>query len=564
MDTRDSSPSSPSAVPPRIFRLRSVAVFAFVALACLTWRWSAMQSSLWVDELHTSWVVADGWGEVVHRAHQGNQSPLYFFLLRAWVGWVGSSEFTLRLPSLLSGLLLALGVSWLAIRWTRDHGLGLLAGLLIASDSRFIFYATEARPYALLQCLAFWHILAACRRWESPAIRRRLEFLLTGAGLFYVHYTGALVWGASLVIALALPRAWSCSVIHSGDPLSDSPSDSPSDSLSAVSSERAGPVSWWRRFRLVMADGGILLLLCSPTFPHLLEVLRRREAWNSFIPSDPPLYSVVASLNALHFVAIPVGIGLLVWTFGRFRSGYRIPTSQPVIAMACWWLIPVLAAWVATRADVARLFFPRYLVSSAAGAVLLGTLCLGAALPWRAAFRRRAVLRLVALVTLLVALLLDGYVLGMLTDGPRPLRREDWRGLARVLEAQTSGDLADDREPLLLVRSGLIEADGLGPDPIEDRELRAYCGYMFAGIYRLPADRWQVVPVANHSPFGISPAIRREAAERREVWLAIRAARVRIPELTMEVLEQLSLDGPKWEMERQWRFGNLALVLARK
>ena len=31
--------------------------------------------SLWVDELHTAWVVADGWQEVAPRARIGNHSP---------------------------------------------------------------------------------------------------------------------------------------------------------------------------------------------------------------------------------------------------------------------------------------------------------------------------------------------------------------------------------------------------------------------------------------------------------------------------------------------------------
>ncbi len=570
MDADDTSP---------LLHSRSLAVFALVAVACLAGRWPAMQASLWVDELHTSWVVADGWQDVVGRAHQGNQSPFYFLLLRGWVGLVGSSELTLRLPSLLSGIALALGVTWLTIRWTRDHWLGLLAGLLIAGDSRFIFYATEARPYALLQSLAFWHILAACRRWESPTFRRRLEFWLTGAGIFYLHYTGALVWGASLVIALFVPRAWSSLTRHSSKPQSDSPhelpelpgdhmSDSPSG-LHSASGEWTVP-SPRHRLGLVVADGGILLLLCSPTFAHLLEVLRRRDAWNSFIPSDPPLFGVVGSLNALHFVGIPLAMWLLVQIVWKFRTGHRIPTPQSLAAMACWWLIPVLAAWVATRADVARLFFPRYMVSSAAGAVLLGALCLGASLRCPASFRWlpwlswRSIVRSASLATLVVALLLDGYVLGMLTDGPRPLRREDWRGLAAVLEAEHSSGPPRGETRLLLVRSGLIEADGLDLAPYEDRELLEYCRYMFAGIYRMPEDRWQVTSVGNHSPFGISPALRREAAEREEIWLAVRTARARIPGLTKELLEQLSIDGPEWQVAKQWRFGNLGLIQARQ
>ena len=42
--------------------------------------WQATES-LWLDELHTSWVVAEGADGIVSRAHAGNQSPLFFFIV---------------------------------------------------------------------------------------------------------------------------------------------------------------------------------------------------------------------------------------------------------------------------------------------------------------------------------------------------------------------------------------------------------------------------------------------------------------------------------------------------
>jgi hypothetical protein len=258
---------------------------------------------------------------------------------------------------------------------------------------------------------------------------------------------------------------------------------------------------------------------------------------------------------------------LLVQIVWKFRTGHRIPTPQSLAAMACWWLIPVLAAWVATRADVARLFFPRYMVSSAAGAVLLGALCLGASLRCPASFRWlpwRSIVRS-ALACHVGGRPPAGWLRARHADRwTSPLRREDWRGLAAVLEAEQSSGPPGGETRLLLVRSGLIEADGLDLAPNEDRELLEYCRYMFAGIYRMPEDRWQVTSVGNHSPFGISPALRHEAAEREEIWLAVRTARARIPGLTKELLEQLSIDGPEWEVAKLWRFGNLGLIQARQ
>ncbi|MEZ6075018.1 MAG: hypothetical protein R3C56_04880 [Pirellulaceae bacterium] len=47
----------------------------------MLWAAGAATESLWLDELHTSWVVAGPWSDVASRARQGNQSPLFFWVL---------------------------------------------------------------------------------------------------------------------------------------------------------------------------------------------------------------------------------------------------------------------------------------------------------------------------------------------------------------------------------------------------------------------------------------------------------------------------------------------------
>ena len=126
---------------------------AITALAAVLRLWQ-IGESLWVDELHTSWCLQAGFENVPQRAAEGNQSPLYFWLLWGVTRVFGESEFTLRLPSLLAGIALP-GMAWLLVR---RLGLGektlltaVLASLLVAVDHTSIFYSTEARPYALVE-----------------------------------------------------------------------------------------------------------------------------------------------------------------------------------------------------------------------------------------------------------------------------------------------------------------------------------------------------------------------------------------------------------------------------
>ena len=560
---------------------RDFGVLAFLLFLSLVVRWPAMGTSLWIDELHTSWVVADGWQDVIPRAREGNQSPVYFLMLRGWITVVGISEFTLRFPSLIAGIAVVLGTSRLARRWTGSVWLGLLAGLLVATDSRFIFYSTEARPYALLQLAALWHVQAACDRREQTVLISRLALILSGAALFHLHYTGTLIWGAAAAIR-ALPTG--------------------ERTPGAQTAQGAG--NYVRRLVTILADYTVVLLLCSPALPHVLAILQRREAWNSFVEAEPHWTSIFTTLHAMHFVALPFVVVLLLfvvawlqtifrgsvaarWQRGawwRRRGGatpespdtrYREPDRrgfraidlaesravprrdvwQRCYEMACWWLVPLFVAWIATRLDLARIFFPRYLVGVAAAPIVLGTLGTYLISP-----RSLRVACAVGLV--MVALVSDGYVAGLLQGNPRPLRHENWRALVATLREQPSTDA-----PLLLLRSGLIEADGLVSRELsaaESRQLRAYCQYAFRGIYPLDPAEWIVEPLANQAPMGITPSIRNHAVREGQVWLAIRTARRRIPEVTAGILNELIGPDGTWRVERQWSFGNVQLVLAQR
>src|SRR5688572_20762914 len=128
-----------------------------ISILAAALRIQPLAESLWVDELHTAWCAVGPLNEVASRAAIGNQSPLYFWLQWVFVTILGPSEFALRLPSFAAGSLLPLA-SFLIARRCGVGGAGLVAAGLIALDPQSIFYATEARPYALAQLLAVIHI----------------------------------------------------------------------------------------------------------------------------------------------------------------------------------------------------------------------------------------------------------------------------------------------------------------------------------------------------------------------------------------------------------------------
>src|SRR3954468_4587233 len=114
--------------------LAAAILMAIVAAMMRIWQ---ARESLWLDELHTAWCAAGGLGEVVQRASSGNQSPLFFWFEWLLVRVLGPSELSLRLPSIIAGSMLPIGVYWLAARWTSGGG-GLLAAALVAIDPESI------------------------------------------------------------------------------------------------------------------------------------------------------------------------------------------------------------------------------------------------------------------------------------------------------------------------------------------------------------------------------------------------------------------------------------------
>jgi hypothetical protein len=225
------------------------------------WAWSLSGESLWLDELHSSWVISDDWAQVAARARAGNQSPVYFYGLKLTQqflpggGWSLNREAALRLPSLLSWSLTIGIFGWLVTRLTseiyrdcrkagtawsiRGEGrfdeepaqaspLATLDGpgtgrcwaplvfaagccLWLLVDRLQCFYATEARVYAIVQLLGLvtWLMVVSVvggRRSDGSWISWNLLAPL----MLHLHITAALVvccqWLTLGIFSLTKPR----------------------------------------------------------------------------------------------------------------------------------------------------------------------------------------------------------------------------------------------------------------------------------------------------------------------------------------------------------------------
>lgn len=438
-----------------------------------------MRESLWLDELHTAWVVDGDLREIPARAAIGNQSPLYFLLPWLTTRLIGLNEAALRLPSLVAGLAVIVAIYALVWRMTASHAGALLAAWLAAIEPNFLYYSLEARPYAwvqligVLQVLAFWQLVGGDSVGDRPALRWRMALVALSIALFYLHYTAALLIAAEITYFALAQFFFRDAARYST--------------------------------RQALGDFALFALCCLPALWHLQAIAGRREAWWKFVPHDPSPWSLLSIFTLGISIGLPLAAVVAMHAVRRTQTALAKDklTVKPLIFGAVWLFVPLLAAYAATTLDVAPLWMRRYvIVSAAAPLVIAGVLC--SAAPAK-------LLRLaLALVVAAAAMWSHGPQRQWTRDGRWIARStQDWR--AAVAEIDRNVDT--DNWPAL-VRSGLIEveADKLAASD----SLRAYALLPVASMYRV--DRTQM-PLAFSQPTRLATSDTQQLAQSSGFWL---------------------------------------------
>ncbi|HEV7397025.1 MAG TPA: glycosyltransferase family 39 protein [Pyrinomonadaceae bacterium] len=129
-----------------------------------------------------------GLGTITSVLRRNVHLPAYFFLMHYWVSWFGTTEFTLRLPSVCFG---ALAAVMLFLLGRELFGLfsGLLSALLMALSPEQIYFSQQARMYPLLTLLAITstYLLVLIQRKPKKLLLLVSYALVSVLGL-YCHY----------------------------------------------------------------------------------------------------------------------------------------------------------------------------------------------------------------------------------------------------------------------------------------------------------------------------------------------------------------------------------------
>ncbi|MCC7353688.1 MAG: glycosyltransferase family 39 protein [Anaerolineae bacterium] len=186
--------------------------WALIALILLAWGlrlYRLEAQSLWYDEAVTADVVQLGLERLTRWTANDIQPPFYYYLLAGWVGLAGSGEWALRFPSALFGLLAvplayALGRRLFARGGEWGRRAAFLAALFACLSPLYVYYAQEARMYALLTALGLLMAVFLVDWLHTPLRQeqrrdRWLAMIAVSIAAVYTHY-----YAFFLILAFAL------------------------------------------------------------------------------------------------------------------------------------------------------------------------------------------------------------------------------------------------------------------------------------------------------------------------------------------------------------------------
>jgi mannosyltransferase len=180
------------------YTLSHIPAWAWLVLIAGPLRFAGLGSeSLWYDEAFTSWLTRLDWAHWWQAVLGDVHPPLYYALAWANAQLFGRSEWALRLPSAVLGVVAVLLVWQLALALGMDRRAAFVAGLLAAILPGALYYSQEARMYSLLSCFVLGAALAMIRR-------RWVWFALLSVGAMYSQNMGVLYVAALCAVELGL------------------------------------------------------------------------------------------------------------------------------------------------------------------------------------------------------------------------------------------------------------------------------------------------------------------------------------------------------------------------
>ncbi len=279
-------------------RLFLVVVLVLLAAALRLFHLSTQ--SIWFDEGWSAYAAQQPTLSAAAQADLTNP-PLYYVLLNAAAHCFGTTEFALRIVSLLLGLLIIPLVYRLA-RAAAGERAGRYAALLATISAPLWWASQEARMYTLLALLVLIGALAWQRLVTKPSRTAWLGLWLSELALLYAHNTGPVIviwlnavtllwWIVQRSIRRPDWRVWIAGQVGVGllwSPYfvdrfllvqSANSAITAAPPLSLAFAEQVWQGLWIEPWSLALADLPVFMLVGAILFLLTVVLIRRRALW---------------------------------------------------------------------------------------------------------------------------------------------------------------------------------------------------------------------------------------------------------------------------------------------
>ena len=186
-------------------RRTSIFIGALCVLYLALRLWRLTDSCLWFDEVFSVHAAEHDWAGMLRFVAQDLvHPPLFYALLKIWIGLGGEGLFWLRLLPVLFSVMAIVPFLYLCRELKFDSRVATLALFLFAVNGSLIKYTQTLRMYSMLMFLSLLSIWLFARYFNRG--KGWVWLVIVNVFLVYTHYFGWLVLGAEMLAILMFQR----------------------------------------------------------------------------------------------------------------------------------------------------------------------------------------------------------------------------------------------------------------------------------------------------------------------------------------------------------------------
>ena len=265
-----------------------------------------INQSLWLDEAIGAIAVKEySFNEILlNFIRFDNHPPLYYLLLKLWTSFFGYSELSLRMPSIIFGVL-TIHIVYPICEKISGKKLALVASILLVTSQFHIYYSQEARMYSMATFFAalaiyeFIFLVNATTKSKSN-IKNWLFFSLSITVLLFTDYFPVFLLPAYWILPLGMRKN----------------------------------KSWWYKLALSFFPMVVFGFLWFPT------LFSQISGWSNLLPSWPEWRNVAGGANIKQVI--------LVWmkfVFGRMSLANKGLYYSLTVLASLPFILALINAW---------------------------------------------------------------------------------------------------------------------------------------------------------------------------------------------------------------------------